>query len=122
MKSARDPRHKKRISIVKSLFTYAFDHHQTSDEIIDILSKQAEIDAQIAQAAPTWPIEKINRIDMAILRFAVYEITYKQTPPKVAIDEAVEIAKRYGGDSTPSFINGVLGAIVNAETYNDNSK
>lgn len=70
------------------------------------------VDEAIALAAPDWPISKINRIDLAILRVATDEILHSDTPPKVVIDEAVEIAKKYGAESSPSFINGVLGTIL----------
>lgn len=120
MKSAKDPRHQKRITIVKSLFANTFDGLQAPEEINAILAKMTEIDQKIAVAAPTWPIEKINKIDLCILRLAIYEIHYMDTPPKVAIDEAVEIAKTYGAESSPGFVNGVLGAIVNSDTYKGN--
>ena len=59
-----------------------------------------------------FPISKIAKIDVAILRLAVYELIFeKNTPPKVIIDEAIELAKEYGSDSSPSFVNGVLGSI-----------
>lgn len=70
-----------------------------------------KIDKIITKAAPAWPIDKINKIDLAILRFAVYELMEKVTPQKVVIDEAVEIAKEYGSESSSSFVNGVLGTI-----------
>jgi len=58
-----------------------------------------------------WPVDKLNKIDLAILRLAIYELERKKTPPKVIIDEAVELAKEFGGENSPSFINGVLGTI-----------
>jgi N utilization substance protein B len=71
-----------------------------------------EIDQIISVAAPEWPIEKINAVDLAVLRIAVYELLFlKSTPPKVAIDEAVEIAKQFGGENSHRFVNGVLGTI-----------
>lgn len=73
------------------------------------------------EAAPKWPIEKINRIDLAILRLAVWELFYKRkTPPKVAIDEAIELAKEFGAENSPSFINGVLGTIFKKKEKNQN--
>lgn len=110
MKKASDPRHKRRRELVKSLFASSFTPQAFSPPgFIQILTGRAKIDKIIQAAAPEWPIEKINRIDLAILRLAVYELSKKETPPKVVIDEAVEIAKEYGGDSSPSFVNGVLG-------------
>jgi len=69
------------------------------------------LDKKIGNAAPTWPIDKLNKIDLAILRLAVFELSNKSTPPKVVIDEAVELAKEFGSEASPSFINGVLGTI-----------
>lgn len=71
-----------------------------------------EIDKIITVAAPEWPIEKINAVDLAVLRVAIFELLFlKETPPKVAIDEAVEVAKQFGGDNSHRFVNGVLGTI-----------
>lgn len=71
-----------------------------------------EFDAQISQAAPEWPIEQISVIDKTVLRIALYELSYRDdVPPKVAINEAVELGKTYGGENSSKFINGVLGTI-----------
>lgn len=71
------------------------------------------IDSAIQIAAPQWPIEKIAKIDLAILRLAAGElIIKKKEPPKVIIDEAIELAKTYGNEHSPKFINGALGAIL----------
>lgn len=73
----------------------------------------AEIDALIERVAPEWPIEQIAGVDRAILRMAVFEIVYGgQTMPKIAINEAVELAKVFGSDSSRRFVNGALGALV----------
>ena len=67
----------------------------------------------IAKAAPAWPIEKINKIDLSILRLAAYELTLdNQAPPKVVVDEAIELAKKFGSESSPGFVNGVLGKLI----------
>lgn len=79
-----------------------------------IYQEKEALDKIIEKAAPAWPIEKLNKIDLAVLRLAVYELKYKKTPPKVVIDEAVELAKEFGGENSPSFINGVLGTIYQA--------
>lgn len=74
------------------------------------LSKIGELDAKIQPIAPEWPLSQIARIDRAILRMSVYEMLFaNDTPPKVVINEAVELAKSFGGDNTSKFINGVLG-------------
>lgn len=74
--------------------------------------KITQIDELIKKAATKWPIDKINKIDLAILRLAIWEmIFYKKTPYKVVIDEAVELAKEYGSNNSPSFVNGVLGTV-----------
>src|SRR3989338_320916 len=70
------------------------------------------IDSLIEQAAPEWPLEQISVIDKSILRLASYELLKdKDIPPKVAINEAVEIAKTFGGENSSKFINGVLGTL-----------
>ena len=71
-----------------------------------------EIDRLIEQAAPEWPLEQISVIDKSILRLAAYELLKdEEIPPKVAINEAVEIAKTFGGENSSKFINGVLGTL-----------
>lgn len=119
-KTKKDPRHKKRQRIIQELFSWSFHPHQNlSDEAKDILNKTEKIDQQISQSAPKWPIEKINKIDLAILRLATYELKYKpKVPIKVVINEAIELAKEFGGENSPGFINGVLGDIyekINSE-------
>ena len=61
---------------------------------------------------PNWKIERVSRIDLSILKLAIYELKYTQIPYKVAINEAVELAKRYGEDTSKTFVNGVLASIV----------
>jgi N utilization substance protein B len=73
-----------------------------------------EIDEILRKAAPEWPLEKIAIIDRNILRIGLYELLFadkNEVPPKVAINEAIELAKNYGGPNTPRFVNGVLGTI-----------
>lgn len=72
------------------------------------------LDGFIAKHAPEWPLDQVAIIDRNILRIALWEIAvYGKTPVKVAINEAVELGKVYGSDSTPRFVNGVLGSLVN---------
>lgn len=83
------------------------------DQIIEHITK---IDDQIIKNAPKWPLDKINKVDLSILRCAFWELKYqKDTPPKVIIDEAVELAKEFGNESSASFINGVLGSALKDE-------
>lgn len=113
MKKKTDPRHVKRIKTIKELFAYSFsNNNELGENAKEIQDQAVQLDKIISGAAPAWPIEKINKIDLAILRLAVYELTETKTPKKVVIDEAVELAKRYGGESSPSFVNGVLGKIL----------
>jgi N utilization substance protein B len=79
-----------------------------------ILKYQTKIDKIIEKAAPEWPIEQITIVDRNVLRIGLYELLFgdrKEVPPKVAINEAIELAKSYGGESSGKFINGVLGTI-----------
>ena len=81
-----------------------------------VVEAKVRLDALITAYAPEWPVDQIAAIDRNILRLALYEILISQkTPLKVAINEAVELAKMYGSDSTPRFVNGVLGAVVAEE-------
>lgn len=118
MKTATDPRHLRRREAVKFLFATTYTKQPRTPELVKkILKSRKKLDKEIQKAAPTWPIENLNRIDLAILRLAVYELKKGETPPKVVIDEAVELAKEYGSESSSSFINGVLGTI-----YKDDGK
>ncbi|MBI4038204.1 transcription antitermination factor NusB [Candidatus Daviesbacteria bacterium] len=112
MKTSRDPRHQKRVRLIQQLFSWDLNKTTPKSTLKDIVDKLAEIDERIKKAAPQWPIEKINRIDLAILRLAAFELLLKKTPPKVVIDEAVELAKKYGSDSSSAFVNGVLGKLI----------
>ena len=81
--------------------------------VMATLEHRAEIDVLIARVAPEWPVEQIAGVDRAILRLAIYEIVFGgETSPKVAINEAVELAKVFGSDSSRRFVNGALGALV----------
>ena len=78
-----------------------------------VASQQKKIDDIIRPVAPEWPIEQIARIDRVVLRIGVYELIFvNDVPPKVAINEAVELAKAFGGDNSSKFINGVLGTVL----------
>ncbi len=114
MKKIGDPRHQKRVRSFIELFTASFSKQEVIEDFTKrCLENKEAIDSLIAKSAPLWPVEKIGKVDLAILRLAVYEMTIeKKTPPKVIIDEAIEIAKEFGGDSSPKFVNGALGKIL----------
>ncbi len=113
MKTASDPRHKKRQKLVEELFKIDFHKQRVDKNAKIILENKDFIDKKIENAAPEFSIDKINKVDLAILRLAVYELLVeKKEPAKVIIDEAIELAKEYGGDSSPSFVNGALGNLT----------
>ncbi len=136
MISDTDPRHTSRKLALSSIFSWSFaepdieKNIQASAEILeeegvsydDELTKFLvdgvrehidEIDKIVEECAPDWPLDKIAKIDLVILRIAIFEILFgKKTPTKVAIDEAVEIAKEFGNETSHKFINGVLGTVV----------
>ena len=131
-------RHLGRIVALQTLYEFEF-RSQSGDETVDVkailtrnlaryeeaikdtdfvekliegvLAEQADIDAKIQPIAPDWPIEQIARVDRTILRIGVYELLHfaEIVPPKVAINEAVELAKAFGSDNSSKFVNGVLG-------------
>ncbi len=77
-----------------------------------VLAAAEQLDRYIQDHAPDWPLEQVAVIDRNLLRIAFYEFTAGKVPVKVAINEAVELAKEYGSESSPRFVNGVLGALV----------
>ncbi|MCX8008679.1 MAG: transcription antitermination factor NusB [Patescibacteria group bacterium] len=113
MKTPQDPRHQRRISLMQKLFSYSFENSREEKDINHIISHLSEIDDMIRKSAPEWPIEKIAKVDLAILRLAVYELAIeRKEPPKVIIDEAVELAKAFANPNSPAFVNGALGAVL----------
>lgn len=136
MKNLNDPRHTARSILLQELFMEAFresqniisndfdisdylaiDEADTYDEVLyaklkkGVVEEHAKITNIIEEYAPQWPIHQIKLVDLQILRIAVFEgFVGKITPPKVAIDEAVELAKEFGGQASDKFVNGVLGA------------
>lgn len=86
-----------------------------TDTVNGVIKKMVEIDKIIVKHAPQWPIDQITVIDRNILRIGIYELQFspEDIPPKVSINEAIELAKNYGGPASGKFINGVLGAIYN---------
>ncbi len=136
MRNKSDPRHEARKLSMGSIFCWLFaetDDTQCLELTKDLLELNAEsadlelantivqgvkknlskIDQIIGNCAPEWPLDKISKVDLVILRIAIYEILYRDgTPSKVAIDEAVELAKEFGNDTSSKFVNGVLGKVV----------
>lgn len=137
----QDPRHEARRIALATLFERAFHSINLEESVLRInktfgerevdqellrtivqgvTEKTEEIDQIIREAAPAWPTDQINKIDLIALRISIYELLFakeklsreKQVPPKVAIDEAIELAKEFGGSSSGPFVNGVLGTIV----------
>ncbi len=136
-------RHLSRVIIMQTLYEWDFRPKCDVDEIkkrnIDNYNKDADtsfidqtidgvqknirvIDEQIAKSAPEWPLEQVSTIDKTILRIAVYELLYSSDiPPKVAINEAVELGKTFGGENSSKFINGVLGTVYRSSSlYKEN--
>lgn len=115
VKKRADPRHLQREQLVRGLFAYSFSKKQSNrdERVVSIWKSRRVIDRRIQNAAPAWPLSKINRIDAAVLRLAVWELfVKKETPPKVVVDEAVELAKSLGSEGSAGFVNGVLGTIL----------
>jgi len=136
MISDTDPRHTSRKLALSSIFSWSFAEPNIEENIsasAEILEEEGieyddeltrfivdgvrehidEIDKIIEEGAPDWPLDKIAKIDLVILRIAIFEVLFgKKTPVRVAIDEAVEIAKEFGNDTSHKFINGVMGTVV----------
>jgi len=128
MKTKNDPRHQKRRKIIKKLFSYSFSPPKDNQKALikekqvktdsdrkirKVLKNLKKIDNQISHAAPQFPIQQLNKIDLAILRLAIFELLLeKKEPVKVIIDEAIELSKEFGSEKSPQFVNGVLGTII----------
>ena len=90
------------------------DEEFVNNLINGVISHRKELDNIIEKAAPMWPLNQIDIIDRNVLRLGLYELIYEnkeEVPPKVAINEAIELAKSFGGKSSSKFINGVLGTV-----------
>lgn len=93
-----------------------YDHKLYIEIVEGVSDKKEEIDSIIQEKAPTWPIDQINQIDLILLRIAIWEGKYRKgTPPKVVINEAVQLAKEISADSSSGFINGVLASVLEEE-------
>lgn len=112
-----DPRHQIRINTIQNLFAYSFalknNLPYAKDELTQLIIKNLKsIDKLIVKNAGKFPIQKIGKIDLAILRLAIYELTIDPSQPKKAIiNEAVDLAKEMAGERSYAFVNGVLGKI-----------
>jgi len=110
-----DPRHELRIKIIQQLF--ALSYLKSKDQLVDSKTKQViksitKINILIKKYAPKYPLDRIAKVDLAILQLAVFELIFeKKQPAKVIIDEAVELAKELGSDKAFGFVNAVLGKI-----------
>ncbi len=113
-----DVRHKNRIEIVENLFAYSFKQPSfipphKSTQFDELVPRIPEIDKEIVITAPKFTIDRLSKIDLAILRLAIYELRINPIEPmKVIINEAVELAKEMGGEKSYTFINGVLGKLI----------
>jgi len=134
MREEFDPRHAARVVALQTLFEWSFNSSDT-DVIIErdiaelevptidrdlarflvrgVTDNLDTIDSIIETSAPEWPLVQVAKIDLAILRIAIFELYIaRSVPPKVAIDEAIELGKQFGGENSGKFINGVLGTVV----------
>jgi len=99
-----------------SNFAPNFDDGGFVKDLVKGVQKElAIIDKHIIKYATEWPLDQITAIDRNVLRIGIYELLYTAIPPRVAINEAIEVAKSFGGDSSGKFVNGVLGALYNDE-------
>lgn len=107
-----DRRHARRIKTVQQLYSACFNSKKSrAPQVLKILTHEAAIDKLIKQAAPKFPVDKLALVDLCILRQAIYELMFEKTPPKVVINEAIDLAHELGGEKSPAFINAVLGKI-----------
>jgi N utilization substance protein B len=122
MKFRNDPRHHKRQQVIQQLFSWSFhDQDKKVEKTKEIIANIELTDPIIEKYAKEWPLSQIAKIDLAILRLALFELFIEKNEPiKVVIDEAVELAKEFGGESSPAFVNGVLGTVVKEELKGKN--
>lgn len=89
------------------------EKNKIKDDVLKIISLESEISEEISKNLKSdWNISRISKINMSILKIAIYEVIYKKLPYKISINEAVELAKKYGDETSASFINGVLASVV----------
>lgn len=115
-----DSRHIKRERLLQDLFACTFmgltierlEHEDNRETILGLLEEIPSLDAEIQAVASERPLSEINKVDLAILRLIMFESRHKKTPKKVLLDEAIELAKSFGSDTSPKFINGSLAQIL----------
>ena len=89
------------------------DHDFITKLVKGVIHEQDQLDATLQPVAPEWPIDQIARMDRVVLRLGLYELLHEPSvPPKVVINEAVELAKAFGGENSSKFVNGVLGTVL----------
>lgn len=119
MKLKSDPRHLARVKALKTLFAETFaPQTKEKSQLTQLVMKNLQsIDKLIETNAPAWPLSQISPADLAVLRLAIFELLFqkRKEPYKVVVDEAVELAKEFGSDSSGAFINGVLGTIIKSK-------
>lgn len=102
--------------LARNIARYAeqVDDKKFIEELVRGVAKlEKQLDVKLQPIAPEWPIEQIARVDRVVLHIGLYELEYhKDTPPKVVINEAVELAKAFGGENSSKFVNGVLGTVM----------
>ena len=115
-----DPRHQRRVELLQQLFACTFTPgnlerciaEDQSEDFLALLQSLDTLDTEIKQAAPERPLAEINKIDLAILRLIVFESNHTKTPKKVLVNEAIELAKEFGSEGSPKFINGALARLL----------
>jgi len=115
VKNKMDPRHKKRIEIIQQIYSYLFYPNQKKNfdrKSLEIINYQELLNKYINKFSVKFKVEKISKIDLTILYLSIYELLIeKKEPPKVIIDEAVELAKEFGGQRSYAFVNAILGKV-----------
>ncbi|MBR5738498.1 MAG: transcription antitermination factor NusB [Lachnospiraceae bacterium] len=93
------------------------DRAMLSERVLDAASKIPDLDREINEVTEGWTTSRMNKVDLTLIRLALYEMRFDpETPTKVAIDEAVELAHQFGGEESPKFVNGVLARFVKENT------
>ena len=108
-----DKRHEKRSELLQKLFVLGFESTYVDPELKVIQENLRLIDKEIKKHATRYPLDTLAKVDLAVLRLAIYELLIeKKNPPKVIIDEAVTLAREFGNEKSYSFVNGVLGSLL----------